>query len=304
MKNQPSIRGVLPVLQTPYRDNGAIDYDILAREIDHVIDAGADGVVLALGSELIRLTHDERLELTLKIPALVAGRCTVTISAGANTPEQAVLYAKAAESAGADAVMALPPETEPSAGENLFVYYKMIHDAIGIPLVVQNTSGIFGYSLSIDFLARLRRELGKRIYFKPEAQPVGLSLTRLRQALGSEAVVFDGNGGLYMIDTYRRGINGLMPGCDLIRGTVAIWRALTGGDFERAYRMYLPLAAIVTLQTQSMDMYLSIAKYLLYRQGIFENYTVREPKNHELDHWTMEEIDRLYERFTAALEEE
>ena len=303
MKKQPSIRGVLPVLQMPYGDRGAIDYDTLAHEIDHIIDAGADGVVLALGSELIRLTRDERLELTRRIPEFVAGRRTITISVGADTPEQAVIYAQAAKNAGADAVMALPPDTETPDEEHLFAYYKTIHDAVDIPLVVQNTGGIFGYTLPVGFLARLRHELGDRIYFKPEAQPVGLSLTRLRQALGNEAVVFDGNGGLYMIDTYRRGIDGLMPGCDLIRGTVAIWRALTGGDYERAYRMYLPLAAIVILQTQSMDMYLSIAKYLLFRQGIFRNYKVREPKNHELDPWTMEEIDRLYERFTAALEE-
>ena len=303
MKHQPAIRGVLPVLQIPYRDNGAIDYEILAREIDHVVALGADGVVMALGSELPRLTGEERLDLTVKIPAFVDGRCTVTISVGSNTPQQAVTFARAAEDAGADAVMALSPAIESPSEEHLLSYYKAIHNAVGIPLVVQNTTGIVGYTLPVEFLARLRRELGARIYFKPESQPVGPSLTRLRQELGNDAVVFDGNGGLYMIDTYRRGIDGLMPACDLIRGTVAVWRALKDGDYERAYRVHLPLAAIVTLQIQSMDTYLASAKYLLYRQGIFGNYTVREPVEHPLDSWTMAELDRLWELFTEALEE-
>ena len=301
MNNHPSIYGVLPVLQMPYRDDESIDYDLIAREIDFVIDAGADGVVLALGSEIMRLSQDERLELTKLIPRLVDSRCTVTISVGADTSRQAVDYAQAAEAAGADAVMALPPGFQALPEQRLFEYYKEIFDAVSIPLVIQNAGGFSGYSLSAGFQARLRRELGERVWFKPESQPVGLTLTLLQQALNNEGVVFDGNGGLYMIDSYRRGISGLMPACDLIRGTVAIWSALENGDFTRAYEVYFPLAALITLQAESLDIFLSSAKYLLYKQGIFRNYHIRRPAAHDLDTASREELDRLFEMLCAVL---
>ena len=43
MKTQPDISGVLPVLQMPYHEDDTIDFDVLAREVDHVIAAGSDG---------------------------------------------------------------------------------------------------------------------------------------------------------------------------------------------------------------------------------------------------------------------
>ena len=96
MKNKPSIHGVLPVLQMPFRENDTIDFDVLKKEVDFVIDAGSDGIVLALASELVRLTTSERLELTRMLPEMADGRGTVTISVGAETTKEAAEYAAAA----------------------------------------------------------------------------------------------------------------------------------------------------------------------------------------------------------------
>ena len=76
----------------PYYENEVIDFDVLSREVDFVLDAGAEGIVLALASELTRLTDSERLELTEKLPQMVHGRGTVTISVGAETIYQAVHF--------------------------------------------------------------------------------------------------------------------------------------------------------------------------------------------------------------------
>ena len=301
METKPIIYGVLPVLNMPYREDGAIDYDVLAREADHVIAAGSDGVVLALASELVRLGHEERLDLTRRIPEMAAGRCTVTISVGAETSRGAVGYAQAAEKAGASAVMAIPPVATRLPELRIFEYYKAIHDSITIPLVIQDASGYLGNALSVDLQARLRSELGLRVYFKPEAPPIGPTLSRLQAALGGEAVVFEGSGGIQLVDSYRRGISGTMPGCDLIRGIVEIWRALVRGDDARAYAVYFPLCAIVLLESASFDTYLSIEKHLLVKQGIFRNRIVRSPFAYELDPDTAAEVDRLYTYYERAL---
>ena len=302
MENGPKISGVLPVLHTPFTESDDIDFDVLAKEVDHVFDAGSDGVVVALASELTRLTTEERLELTRRVPEMVDGRGTVTISVGAETTKEAVFYAEAAEKAGADAVMAIPPVMTEIPEEKKFDYYRAIHDGIGIPIVIQNAAGYLGQPLSMSTQVRLRRELGGRIYFKPEAPPLGQNLLALKTALDNKAVIFEGSGGLVLIDAYRRGITGTMPGSDLIRGIVEIWRALERGDEERVYDVYFPLAAIVILQAASFDAYLGIEKYLLAKQGIFTNTRLRQPSSFELDSFTAAEIDRLFERLSAVLD--
>ncbi len=85
MSEKSILYGVLPVLHMPYYDDDRIDFDTLKREIDNVIDAGSDGIVLAMASELLRLTHDERLELTRRLPEMVENRGTITISVGTET---------------------------------------------------------------------------------------------------------------------------------------------------------------------------------------------------------------------------
>jgi 2-keto-3-deoxy-L-arabinonate dehydratase len=301
MEKTPKIFGVMPVLQMPYRDDDVIDYDVLSREVDHVIDAGSDGIVLALASELVRLSHDERMELTRRIPEMASGRATVTISVGAETSKIAAEYARYAEKCGADAVMAIPPVATRLPETRVFEYYQAIHDAISIPLVVQDASGYLGNALSVDVQSRMRTELGPRVYFKPEAQPIGPTLSRLQEALNHEGVVFEGSGGLQLVDSYRRGISGTMPGCDLIRGIVEIWRALERGDEARVYQVYFPLCAIVTQEVSSLDGFLTIEKYLLEKQGIFKNRLVRRPFAFELDPETAAEVDRIYDYYIEAL---
>ena len=302
MKEKPKISGVLPVLQMPYRQDDTVDYDILAGEIDYVIDAGADGIVLALASELLRLTHDERLVLTRKLPEMIDGRGTVTISVGSESSLQAARYAEAAERSGADAVMAIPPLAVRLSAMEKLAYYRTIHDAVSIPLVVQDASGYMGgESMPAELQARFRNELGPRIYFKPEGQPVGPTISLLQEALHHEGIIFEGSGGYLIIDSFRRGIDGTMPGSDLIKGIVEIWRALNRGDDDRAYEVYFPLAAIVLLQTPSLDAFLAIEKYLLVKQGIFKNSKVRKPAAYDLDSSTAAEIDRLFALLEAAL---
>ena len=49
------LHGVLPVLQTPFTPERQIDAVVLQREIDWAFETGADGVVVAMVSEILRL---------------------------------------------------------------------------------------------------------------------------------------------------------------------------------------------------------------------------------------------------------
>jgi dihydrodipicolinate synthase/N-acetylneuraminate lyase len=61
------LQGVLPIVHTPFAENGDLDGASLQREIDWIFTAGADGLGTGMVSELLRLTIDERLRLTEQI---------------------------------------------------------------------------------------------------------------------------------------------------------------------------------------------------------------------------------------------
>jgi 4-hydroxy-tetrahydrodipicolinate synthase len=197
--------------------------------------------------------------------------------------------------------MAIPPIATALDEGELFQYFARILRAVETPLIVQDASSYVGQPLPLALYARLLDEFGERVYFKPEAAPIGPRLTALRDTTRGRARVFEGTGGMALVDSFRRGIVGTIPGADLVRGIVALWRALRAGDDERAYRLSLPISALVALQS-NLDAFLAVEKYLLVRQGVLPRARVRGPVGFVLDEETQREVDRLFELIMRAVD--
>ena len=57
------MRGVFPILITPFDDRDRIDEDSLRSVVDYNIDAGVHGLGIAFATEIPKLTEAERLRL-------------------------------------------------------------------------------------------------------------------------------------------------------------------------------------------------------------------------------------------------
>jgi 4-hydroxy-tetrahydrodipicolinate synthase len=296
------IRGILPVFQTPFYDDESIDFDTLENEIDWVFSQGSDGVVMGMVSETLRLSDEERQQLAEAVCRFSRGRGVVVISTGAESSHTAERFSRHAEAVGADAVMVIPPVSAAVSEDELKDYYERIIKAINIPVVVQDASGYVGRPMSIALQASLFNEYPDQVVFKPEAVPIGPRLSALRDATGGMAPVIEGTGGIALVDSYRRGVVGTMPGADMIDGLVALWRALEAGDEQRSYRLSLPISSIIAVQT-SLDAFVAVEKYLLLKRGIFKNVVVRGPVGYTLDPETCREVDRLFEQLLAVVNE-
>lgn len=295
------LAGVLPVFQTPFDNRYRIDYLALEKLFDWLFANGADGVVFAMVSEILRLSSEERDEVARRACQFSRGRGPCVISVGAESAVTACRHAQHAEAVGAAAVMATPPLLHVAGEDELLGYFTAIAGAVSIPLIVQDASGYVGQSLSITLHARLHAELRGRVMFKPEAPPIGPRLTRLLEATGGQALVFEGTGGLHLIDSFRRGVVGTMPAGDVVWALAALWRALRGGDFSRAYRIAGPLTLLLSLQT-SVDSFVAVEKHLLVRQGVLPSSRMRGPVADVLDPPLRQEADRLMDLLRAAVD--
>jgi dihydrodipicolinate synthase/N-acetylneuraminate lyase len=300
------LRGVLPIVQTPFRDDDSIDTDALKREIDWAYAVGADGMGTGMVSEILRLAEYERSLLIEHLVESSAGRGAVFAAVTADDAQHALRYARHAEQAGCDAVMAAPPPDSRGTVASLMSYYCTLSDGVGIPVIVQDASGYIGNAIPLDVYTRLLdRYDDAKILFKPEASPIGPNLSALRDSSGGRARIFEGSGGILLIDSYRRGIRGTMPGMDLLDGIVAVWQALERQDDAAAYAAYYPICAIVALQLQAgLDGFLAVEKDLLVKRGLWSSSRRRPPYSWTLDRETAEEVDRLFGQLQQVLRRE
>jgi dihydrodipicolinate synthase/N-acetylneuraminate lyase len=297
------ILGVLPVLQTPFGDRGELDLDVLAREIDWVLDQGVAGVTTGMVSELLRLTESERTVLTEVVTSVAKRRGAISvISCGSESTRTSVAMAKHAAQAGADAVMVNPPLTAALDAGELVKHFSAIVEAIDIPMVVQDASGYVGQPLSLNLQLSLLDRYSDQIYFKPEASPIGQRLSRLRDLTDGRARILEGTGGAALLDSYRRGIVGTMPGSEVCWAVQRLWSSLEADDWSMAYRLSGILNAMIGMQT-SLDAFVAVEKHLLVRQGVFTSAAVRTPSAFWLDAETGAEIDRLFDLLVEAVAE-
>ena len=300
MSNNRVLAGVLPVIQAPFLPDGGIDEATLDKELNWVLDQGVAGLTTGMVTEILRLTEVERHQLTEGVVGVARQRGALSIiSCGAESTKTAVAHAKHAERVGADGLMAIPPITVALDDDALYGYYSDIAEATSIGLVVQDASGYIGRPLSIEVQAKLLHVYGSRVYFKPEAAPIGPRLSMLRDATGGEARAFEGTGGAALIDSFRRGATGTMPGAEVCWAIQRMWEALHEGDWSRAYDISGPLCSLINLQS-TIDVFVAVEKHLLKRQGVFVSTAARSPLSYVLDDESRDEVDRLFDRLSAA----
>ena len=297
------LAGVLPIVHVPFEDDGTIDEKTLKKEIDWIFSVKAQGLGTGMVSEILRLTFEERISLTNHIVQFTEGRGATFAGVGAESTKQALVYAKAAEKAGCDGIMAIPPVTTSLPEEAVLKHFRTLAEEVNLPLIVQDASGYVGQAIPLRIYIQLLELYGnEKILFKPEASPIGPNLSALRDASSGKAKIFEGSGGILLVDSFRRGITGTMPGVDLLDGIVSLWNALVNGDEKTIYRIYFPICAIVALQLQAgLDGFLAIEKFILKHRGIFKNEVRRSPYSWDLDLETSSEILRLLQILDKAI---
>jgi 4-hydroxy-tetrahydrodipicolinate synthase len=152
-----SFSGTWTVLVTPFTPDGeAIDVPALRRLVAAQIEGGIDGLI-PLGStgEFLSVSRDERAAVVETVIDAAAGRVPVFIGTGVEDTREAVALSREAEAAGAQGVMVIPPFYSVPTEDELFVHYRRIAEAIGIPVMVYNNPATANVDMLPPFLARL-----------------------------------------------------------------------------------------------------------------------------------------------------
>lgn len=163
------IKGVIPPLVTPFRDDETIDEPALRLQVRYMMSKGVHGIV-AGGSagEGFTLTREELQRIVAVTAEEVDGRVPMIPGIIANSTREAVLRAKDLISFGIDALQITPPHyIFRTDDEAMLRHFRDLYDEVGIPILIYNVVP-WNY-LSPALLLRIMREVPGVIGVKQSA---------------------------------------------------------------------------------------------------------------------------------------
>ncbi len=130
---------------TPFKDNGEVDYETFAKNIEFQIANKTDAIIVCgTTGEASTLTHEEHIEVIRYCVECVNGRIPVVAGTGSNCTETAIYLSQEAEKAGADGLLVVTPYYNKATQKGLYEHFKMVADSVKIPVILYNIPGRTG----------------------------------------------------------------------------------------------------------------------------------------------------------------
>ncbi len=146
-------------LITPFKTDESIDFDALARIVEHQIKNGTDYlVVCGTTAETPTLTEKEKDEVTRFVVNVNAGRLPIVLGVGGNNTKAVVEKLQTYDFSGIDAILSITPYYNKPSQEGLYQHYAAIAKASPLPVVLYNVPGRTGVNMLADTTLRLANE--------------------------------------------------------------------------------------------------------------------------------------------------
>lgn len=147
---------LITAMVTPFKDDGAVDYEQAKKLALALLDSGSDGLVIAgTTGESPTLIREEEIKLFVEIKQAVGKRGSVIAGTGSNSTAEAISATKAAEKVGVDACLLVVPYYNKPTQDNLYRHFKTIAESTSLPCILYNVPSRTVVSLSADTVLRL-----------------------------------------------------------------------------------------------------------------------------------------------------
>ena len=296
-----ALRGILPIVATPFRSQGELDESALARVVDFCLDCGAHGLVWpAVASEFYALNEEERRRGVRVVLEGARGRVPVVAGVSGSSSQMAAALTEDAIAAGAAAVMALPPYVVKESASGVRRYFEWICEAAqGRDVILQNAPPPLGQGFSSQVVLTLVEEIPGITYLKEETVTSGHALSSILERPASHLRgVFGGGGGRAIIEEYHRGACGAMLACEYTDVFVTLWDALENRRIDQARALFERVLPLLSMQAV---LRLAFTKAVLARRGVIECQMVRISGGLDLDETDRAELEALSTRIASDL---
>lgn len=261
-------------------DEGKIDYDLWGKHLDHLADAGVNGVLLfgSIGEFYSVSLADKEAALEFAVKR-VGERMKVFAGVGDTTYANVIEFTKFAEKAGADAVLAVSPYyfgPSPLTAEN---YFGGIAEATKLPVILYNFPARTGTDLTPELVASLAAKHPNICGIKDTVDTISHTRKVIRavRAVNPDFTVFSGFDEYYLVNRVSGG-NGVLCGLTNVEPEtfVKMHAAYEEGDFATAVACAERISKLMAVY-DVCDLFVSAIKAAVKVKGLPISTKIFEP---------------------------
>jgi 1-pyrroline-4-hydroxy-2-carboxylate deaminase len=242
--------GVIPAITTPFRADGSVDHVFLADHVRWLVGHGCRGVV-ALGSlgEGATLTPGEKVAVLRTCRSAVPAHAPVIAGVSGLSTGECMQLASAAEAAGCDGLMVLPPYVYRGDWHETQAHFDAVITTTPLSCMLYNNPIAYGTDLSPDQVAVLARH--ENVHAIKDSSGDVRRLTAYRALLGERLALLAGLDDM-VVEAALMGADGWIAGLvnALPAESVRLFELAHAGDATRAralYDWFLPLLRFDTV---------------------------------------------------------
>ena len=296
-----SQKGFIPVMLTPFKDNGSIDFNALTSLTEVYLNAGAKGLFAnCLSSEMFELNADERIEVIKHVIKVANGSVPVVATGtfGGPISEQADFVKKVHDTGTAAVILLNGLLADQSESDDVFNerVFKLLDLTPNIPVGFYECPVPYKRLLSPQQLQSFVAT-GRVIYHKDTSLDIEQIKEKLALTAGTDFGIYDAYMG-HAVKTLQAGCAGL----SCIQGNyfpeLIVWLCDNFANPELQAKVQLVQDFLTNNMDVMHDVYPIVSKYFLQKRGLkISTYTRRNVG--EFTFSVKNEVDKLFENYRA-----
>ena len=241
----------------------------MRRQVELCLEAGVAGIAaLGLATEVSKLSFTERCKLIDWVAEDVGGRAALGFTISGQSVAEQVALLRHAEAARADWLVLQPPQVGSFPAEEYISFFSRVMAETDLPCAVQNAPQYLGRGLSDSDIDVLRRRHANFRLIKAEASADDAA--RLKKMTGEGFLVFNGRGGLEMIDCLDAGCDGFLLAPDMVDYSARIMWLHDSGERDAARRLYAEVLPAIAFVMRSLEHLVCYGKRLFAERARLE----------------------------------
>lgn len=273
MKELYPLKGIVTVLNTPFKQDDTIDFQALRNNVREALNACVAGfLVPAMASEVYKLSDIERIKMVETILDEVNNKVPVIAGAGETELTKSIKLLRSYIDSGCRNVLFQIPYQD----DNQFKAHFMKLAEIDVDMIMLQDWNASGYGLSDELICDLFENIENFRCLKIETVPAGIKYSRILSLTEGRLNVSGGWAVTQMIEGLKRGIHAFMPtGMHWIYAEIySLWSL---GKQDEATNLFYKILPVLAFSNQHLDISIHFFKRLLNRQGIYPTANVRDP---------------------------
>ncbi|MFY0644803.1 MAG: 4-hydroxy-tetrahydrodipicolinate synthase [Bacteroidia bacterium] len=262
-------KGLGVAMVTPFEEGGAIDVSSLRKLTRHLVDGGADYlVVMGTTGENPTINANEQAQILEVVQEENNGSKAIVFGIGGNNTAQVLDRLKSCNLDGVDGILSVSPYYNKPNQEGIFQHYKQISDHSPLPVIMYNVPGRTGSIVSAETTLRIS-ELENIVATKEASGDMGIVMEILRNK-SSDFMVVSGDDDLTFpyLSVGMQGVISVIGNAYPKEYGEMVHLALSG-NYDQAKGLHNKLLPMI--RAIFMDGNPGGVKYLLSKMGICKN---------------------------------